>query len=153
MTEDKTIAMNRKATHAYEIVRRWEAGVALTGSEIKSVREGRISIREAYARPIGPDMWLVGANIAAYGPAGRQGHDPTRSRRLLLHRKEIREIGRAIGERGLTLVPLRLYLKNGRAKVELGLGRGRKVYDKREAIAKREAERRMQRALLHTSRR
>jgi SsrA-binding protein len=153
MGEDKTVALNRRATHDYDVLRRWEAGLALTGTEIKSIREGHANIREAYARPINDEVWLVGANIAGYGPAGQFGHEPTRSRKLLLHRKEIEEIERAVNERGLTLVPLRLYLKNGRAKVEVGLARGRKVYDKREAIAKRDAERQMQRALRHAVKR
>ena len=147
----KTIAQNRRATHDYEINQRWEAGIALTGTEIKSVREGRVNIREAYARPIKSELWLIGANIAAYGPGGPFGHEPDRTRKLLLHHKELAEIERAIGERGLTLVPLRLYLKHGLAKVELGLGRGRKVYDKRQAIAKRDADRQMQRAVRHVA--
>lgn len=150
MGEDKTIALNRKATHDYEVLKRWEAGIALAGTEIKSIREGKANIREAYARPIRDELWLVGANIAAYGPAGQFGHEPARSRKLLLHRKEIDEIASAVNERGLTLIPLRLYLKGGRAKVELGLGRGRKVYDKRAAIAKRDADRQMQRAVRHS---
>src|SRR5437899_8761157 len=100
MAEDKTVAQNRRATHDYEVLRRWEAGVSLTGTEIKSIRGGHANIREAYARPINNELWLVGANIAAYGPAGPYGHDPTRSRRLLLHRKEIDEIARSVNERG-----------------------------------------------------
>ncbi len=149
MAESTTVALNRRATYDYEILRRWEAGIALTGTEIKSIRAGRVSIREAYARPIGGELWLIGANIAAYAPAGAMGHDPVRSRKLLVHKKELAAIESAIGERGLTLIPLRLYLKDGLAKIELGLGRGKKVYDKREAIAKREAQRQMQRAVRH----
>ncbi len=146
--ESRTVAQNRRATHDYEILKRWEAGIALAGSEIKAIREGKANIREAYARPLNDEVWLIGAHIAAYGPAGPYGHEPERSRKLLLHRKEILEIRRAIGERGLTLVPLRLYLnEKGMAKVELGLARGRKTYDKRAAIAKREVDRQMQRAL------
>ncbi len=146
--ESRTVAQNRRATHDYEILKRWEAGIALAGSEIKAIREGKANIREAYARPLNDEVWLIGAHIAAYGPAGPYGHEPERSRKLLLHRKEILEIRRAIGERGLTLVPLRLYLnEKGMAKVELGLARGRKTYDKRAAIAKRDADRQMQRAL------
>lgn len=149
MAESTTVALNRRATYDYEILRRWEAGIALTGAEIKSIRAGRVSIREAYARPIGGELWLIGANIAAYAPAGAMGHDPVRSRKLLVHKKELAAIESAIGERGLTLIPLRLYLKDGLAKIELGLGRGKKVYDKREAIATREAQRQMQRAVRH----
>ncbi|HEU4759971.1 MAG TPA: SsrA-binding protein SmpB [Dehalococcoidia bacterium] len=144
---EKTITVNRKAEHDYHILRRLEAGLSLLGTEIKSIREGRVSIREAYVRPQEGGMWLVGAHIAHYPPAAGTNHDPTRSRRLLLHRKEVGELARAVESEGVTVVPLRLYLKNGRAKLEIGLARGKKRYDKREAVAKREAERRIQRAL------
>lgn len=144
----RDVAVNRRAFHDYEILERYDAGIALTGSEIKSVRAGKVSLQEAYARPDKGELWLVGAHIAEYGPASYNGHDPKRSRRLLLHRSEIREIERQVGAKGLTLVPLKLYLnKRGIAKVELGLARGRKQYDKRAAIAKREADREMERAL------
>ncbi|MDO8615795.1 MAG: SsrA-binding protein SmpB [Dehalococcoidia bacterium] len=146
MTE-KTVTLNRKATHDYHILRTLEAGLSLTGTEIKSIRQGQVSIREAYVRPQGGEMWLVGAHIAHYPPASYRNHDPTRSRRLLLHRREVHELARELQSGGLTVVPLRLYLKNGRAKLEIALARGKKQYDKREAIAKREAERTMQRAL------
>ena len=148
---DKTITLNRKATHDYHILRTLEAGLALTGSEIKSIREGHASIREAYVRPQNGEMWLVGAHIAHYPPAGRDNHEATRSRRLLLHRSEIQELEREIQSAGTTVVPLRLYLKDGRAKLEIALARGKKSYDKREAIAKRDAERQMQRALRRRS--
>lgn len=141
------VVRNRKALHDYEVLRRIEAGIALTGSEIKSIRAGRVSIRESYVRPEAGELWLVDAHIAEYGPAARFGHEPTRRRRLLLHKQEIRELTRAVAERGLTLVPLSLYLKDGKAKVEVGLVRGKRAYDKREAIKKREAERQMARAL------
>ena len=144
---EKTITVNRKAEHDYHILRRLEAGLSLLGTEIKSIREGRVSIREAYVRPQNGEMWLVGAHVAHYPPAGTTNHDPTRNRRLLLHRKEVRELAREVEAEGVTLVPLRLYLKNGRAKLEIALGRGKKKYDKRAAIAKREADRQMQRAL------
>ena len=134
-TAVKDVAVNRKALHDYEILRRIEAGIALTGSEIKSVREGKVSLQEAQ-----------------YGPAAFFGHEPRRPRRLLLHRSEIRELAAAVEQRGLTLVPLRLYLKDGLAKMEIALARGRKQYDKREAIAKREAEREMERAIKTRSR-
>ena len=143
----KNIAVNRKAGHDYHIVRRLEAGLSLLGTEIKSIRQGRVSIREAYVRPDDGEMWLVGAHVAHYPPAASANHEPTRRRRLLLHRKEIAELARAVESEGVTVVPLRLYLKDGRAKLEIALGRGKKRYDKRAAIAKRDAERQMQRAL------
>lgn len=144
---EKTIAVNRKAFHDYEVLQRVEAGLVLTGSEIKSIRDGRANLRQAYARPEGGELWLVGAHIALYPAAHRFNHEPNRRRKLLLHKRQMRELGRAVEERGLTLVPLRLYLKRGLAKVELGLVRGRRQYDKRQAIARREAERQMERAL------
>jgi SsrA-binding protein len=124
-----------------------EAGLSLAGTEIKSIREGRVSIREAYVRPEGGEMWLVGAHVGHYPPAGSANHEPTRRRRLLLHRREIAELARAVESEGVTLVPLRLYLRDGRAKMEIAAARGKKRYDKRAAIAKREAERQMQRAM------
>jgi SsrA-binding protein len=147
----RPVAVNRKAFHDYEVLRRVEAGLALTGTEIKSIRLGRVSIRQAYARPEDGELWLVDAHIAHYPAASHFNHDPTRRRKLLLHRSEIKELSRAVTERGLTLVPLSLYLKRGLAKVELGLVRGRKLYDKRQAIARREAERHITRALRRRS--
>jgi SsrA-binding protein len=144
---EKVIAVNRKALHDYHILETVEAGLVLTGTEIKSIRAGRVSLQEAFARPDGDELWLLGAHIAQYPAAGRFNHEPTRKRKLLLHRSEMRELIAALEEKGLTLVPLRLYLKNGRAKLELALARGRRSHDKREAIAKREAERQMQRAM------
>jgi SsrA-binding protein len=144
---EKTVTLNRKAGHDYHILRTLEAGLSLLGTEIKSVRSGHVSIREAYVRPHDGEMWLVGAHIAQYPPGGRANHDPTRSRRLLLHRREIGELQREVQATGVTLVPLRLYLKDGKAKLEIALARGRKSYDKREAIAKREIDRQMQRAV------
>ncbi len=141
------VAVNRKALHDYEVLKRIEAGLALLGSEIKSIRQGRAQIREAYARPEGGELWLLNAHIARYDAAGPTSHEPTRKRKLLLHKSQIRELSRAVLEQGLTLVPLRLYLKDGIAKVEIALVRGRKRYDKRAAIAKRDAEREMARAL------
>jgi SsrA-binding protein len=149
---EKNIAVNRKAVHDYEILERVEAGIVLTGSEIKSIREGKVSLQEAFARPERGEMWLLGAHIAQYKSASHFGHEPTRPRKLLLHRSQVRELTREVDQHGLTLVPLRLYLKDGTAKVEVGLGRGRKSYDKRQVIAKREAEREMQRALRERSR-
>jgi len=148
----KDVAVNRRALHDYEILDRKEAGVALTGSEIKSVREGRVSLQEAYARPEHGEIWLQGAHIAEYGPAARFGHEPRRPRRLLLHRSEIRELARQVEQKGLTLIPLRLYLKDGLAKVEVAVARGRRQYDKRDAIAKRESQRDIERALRQRTR-
>jgi SsrA-binding protein len=145
---EKTVTLNRKASHDYHILRTLEAGLSLTGSEIKSIREGHVSIREAYVRPVEDELYLVGAHIAHYKPASRQNHEPTRTRKLLLHKKEIRELERNLQSGGgVTIVPLRLYLKNGKAKLEIALARGKKAYDKRAAIAKREADRQMQRAV------
>jgi SsrA-binding protein len=143
------VAANRKALHNYEVLQRVEAGLALMGSEIKSIRLGRVSIGEAYARPERGELWLHGAHIAQYAPAGPNGHEPARPRKLLLHKLQIRELSRAVDEQGLTIVPLSLYLKDGKAKVELALVRGKKRYDKRASIAKREAERDMARAVRH----
>jgi len=149
MAGEKNVTVNRKALHDYHILEKWEAGIALTGTEIKSIRLGRVNLREAYARAERGEMWLVGAHIAAYPAAGPFNHDPTRRRKLLLHRTQIRQLARQVDEKGLTVVPLRLYLKGGRAKVELALARGRRMYDRRRAIAQREAEREMRRALRH----
>lgn len=144
-----TIALNRAATHDYEILERVEAGLALTGTEIKSAREGRVNIREAYAREEGGELWLFNSHIAQYDKGNRNNHDPYRVRKLLLHKDEIRRLAEATRQRGLTIVPLAMYLKRGMAKLELGVARGRKAYDKREAIAKRDAEREMARAVRH----
>jgi len=141
------VALNRKALHDYEVLQRVEAGLALQGSEIKSIRSGRVSLQEAFARPEQGELWLLSAHIAQYAAAGPDSHEPTRKRKLLLHKSQIRELSRAVLEQGLTLVPLRLYLKDGIAKVELALARGRKRYDKRAAIAQREAQREIARAL------
>ncbi|MDD5747766.1 MAG: SsrA-binding protein SmpB [Actinomycetota bacterium] len=140
-------ATNKKAFHDYEIEERLEAGIALTGSEIKSIREGRISLRDAYAAIEGGELFLFNSHIAQYEKAGRFGHDEKRPRKLLLHKKEIERIFGKLNEKGYTLIPLRVYIRNGKAKVELGLARGRRKYDKRREIAKREAERQIERAL------
>lgn len=144
---EKTITVNRKAHHDYQVLRTLEAGLSLLGSEIKSIREGKASIREAYVRPDNGEMWLVGAHIAKYAPAAAANHEPTRRRRLLLHKRQIADLARAVEAEGVTVVPLRLYLKNGRAKLEIAVARGKKHYDKRAAIAKRDAERQIQRAM------
>jgi len=147
MADIQPVASNRKARHDYDILETIEAGIALTGTEIKSIRAGGAHIREAYARPQDGEMWLYGAHIAPYGAGSYQNHEPTRPRRLLMHRKQIADWSAQANEKGLTIVPLSLYLKRGMAKVELGLARGRKQYDKRRAIARREADREIERAL------
>jgi SsrA-binding protein len=139
--EFKTIATNKKAFHNYFIGERIEAGIALTGSEIKSVREGRVSLVDAYVRPDRGEMWLLNAHIARYDPSSYMGHEPTRQRKLLLHRKEIANLTGKVAEKGLTMVATRLYLKKGLAKVEIALAKGKKQYDKREVISRRESDR------------
>ena len=143
----KVISANRKALHDYEILERVEAGLALTGTEIKSIRAGRTNLRDAYARPDGGELWLVNAHIASYSQGGIYNHEPLRPRKLLLHKSQIVELVSGVGQRGLTIVPLRLYIKGHVAKVELGLARGRRQYDKRKVIAQRDAEREMERAI------
>jgi SsrA-binding protein len=143
----KTIATNRRARHDYFIDDRLEAGIALTGTEVKSLRDGRCSLQEAFARVEDGECWLYGMHIAPYEAGNRFNVDPLRRRRLLLHRREIRQLGRATERRGLTLVPLRVYFRRGYAKIELGVARGKRQYDKRETIKKRDAERDLERAL------
>ncbi|MSQ33265.1 MAG: SsrA-binding protein SmpB [Dehalococcoidia bacterium] len=143
----KVIAENRKAHFDYHLDQRIEAGLSLTGTEIKAVREGRANLREGYARIAGGEAWLFNVNIALYSQGGRYNHDPVRPRKLLLHRKEIALLAGRVSEKGYTLIPLRLYLKRGRAKVEIALARGKKSYDKRETMAKQDAQREMARAL------
>ncbi len=142
----KTVATNRKAYYRYFIQEAFEAGIALSGSEIKSIRAGRVSLGEAYVRPDGGELWLLGAHIARYEAASYQSHEPTRPRKLLLHRKEILNLTSKIAEKGFTLIPLRLYIKERRAKVEIALAKGKKLHDKRETIIRREMEREMGRA-------
>ncbi len=148
MPEDiKVVASNRKAYHDYHIEETHEAGLALTGTEIKSVRVGSVNLKDAYAVIKGGEAWLLNVHISPYEPASRENVDPDRTRKLLLHRYEINRLMGRVQEKGLTIVPLRMYLKKNRAKVELALVRGKRQYDKREAIAKRENEREIQRAL------
>ena len=144
---EKTVSTNKKASYDYLLLKRMEAGISLVGTEIKSIREGSVSIREAYVRPKEGELWLVGAHIAKYAPASGRNHEPTRDRKLLLHKRQIRELEREATTAGATIVPTRLYLKNGMAKLEIALARGKRKYDKRQTIAKREAERRMQQAV------
>lgn len=138
---NSTIAQNRRARHDYEILQRFEAGIVLSGSEIKSVRDHKVQLQGSYARIRGGELWLQDVNIAPYANAGYSPHNPTRDRKLLLHRKEIHKIAELLGERGLTLIPLSMYFKRGRAKVELGVGRGLKRYDKREKLKARDIDR------------
>jgi SsrA-binding protein len=141
----KNIATNRKAYHNYFIGETFEAGIALTGSEIKSVRGGRVSLGDAYVRPERGELWLYNAHIARYEASSYMSHEPTRPRKLLMHRKEILSLGGKAAEKGLTLVATRVYLKGSIAKVEIALAKGKKLYDKREAISRREAERELAR--------
>ena len=141
------ITVNRKARHDYHIQESFEAGIVLKGSEIKSIREGKVNLSDAYARPESGELWLYNCHIASYDAASYNTHEPLRPRKLLLHRKEIDGLTSKVVQKGLTLVPLKLYIKHGVAKVELGVAKGKKVYDKREAIARRDAEREMERAL------
>ncbi|MCK4843681.1 MAG: SsrA-binding protein SmpB [Dehalococcoidia bacterium] len=141
------VAVNRKAYHDYHIQENIEAGIVLKGSEIKSVRAGKVNLSDAYAKPENRELWLYNSHIASYDAASYNTHEPTRPRKLLLHREEIDNlVGKAI-QKGLTVVPLKLYIKHGVAKVELGVAKGKKVYDKRETIARRHAEREMDRAM------
>jgi len=147
MPSERTVATNRKARHDYHIEESFEAGIALTGSEIKSVRAGQVNLRDSYAIVRNGELWLINSHIAPYDPASRQNHEPRRNRKLLMHRRQINRLEGQVQERGYTLVPLRMYLRGGKAKVELALARGKRQYDKRETIAKREAGRQIERAL------
>ncbi|HZS94359.1 MAG TPA: SsrA-binding protein SmpB [Chloroflexota bacterium] len=143
----KVIATNRRAGHDYFIDERLEAGLVLTGTEIKSIRDGHINLREGYARIIDGEPWLVNVHIAPYEQGNRYNHEPMRDRKLLLHKDEISSLVGKVRQRGYTLIPLQVYLKHGKAKVELGLARGKHQYDKREAIAARDARRDIERSL------
>ena len=147
MAGEKLIADNRRAHHDYELLERFEAGLVLTGTEVKSLRDGRASLAQAFADVREGEVWLVGAEIATYEQGNIANHLPTRDRKLLLHRGEIASLYGKVRERGLTLVPTRMYWKDGRAKVEIALARGKQTIDKRRDIAKRDADRAMQRAL------
>lgn len=146
MAEEKTVADNRRAFYDYTIEDRVEAGIALTGSEIKSIRSGKVNLREGYARIERGEAWLLGVHISPWSQAGSAQPEPLRRRKLLLHRAEIVALGTKAAQKGATLVPLRMYLKGGKAKIELGLARGKKKYDKREAIKKREMQRELEEA-------
>lgn len=137
----RTIAENRKARHDYHILETWEAGVALLGTEVKAIREGRVNLRDSFARIDKGEVWMQNVHISPYSHRGSSDHEELRPRKLLLHRDEIRKMVGRVAEKGLTLVPLELYFKNGRVKVLLGLARGKQAHDKRETIRRREVER------------
>ena len=143
----KIVATNRKAARDYHLEDRFEAGLVLKGTEIKSIRAGGVNLSDGYVHPRDGELWLVNVHIAPYDPAGKYSHEPRRPRKLLLHRREINRLIGQVSERGYTIVPTRLYLKDGRAKVEIALARGKRKYDKRQAIAKRDAQRDVERAL------
>jgi SsrA-binding protein len=147
MENFKVVATNRKAGHEFFLLEHYEAGLALQGSEIKSIRAGQISLAEAYVRIDGNEAWLVDAHIAPYEQASIYNHEPRRPRKLLLHRAEIHRMWNEIRQKGVTVIPLRVYLKDGRAKVEIAIAKGKKLYDKRQAIAKRDSERELERGL------
>ena len=148
MTEDiKVVSTNRKASFEYFLLEKFEAGMSLQGSEIKSIRAGQMSIKESYVRVDEHEAWLMEAHIAPYEQANRFNHDPLRPRKLLLHKKQIRELWENIRQKGMTVVPLRVYFKKGRAKVELGLAKGKQDHDKRQSLREKEANREISREL------
>jgi SsrA-binding protein len=143
----KTIATNRKAYHNYHILESMEAGIVLTGTEIKSIRAGKMSLSDAYVKPEKGELWLLNAHIARYDNASYMSHEPTRPRKLLLHRREIAGLTSKLAEKGLTLVPLKVYIKDSNAKVEIAVAKGKKLYDKRESIARRDSDMEIRRAV------
>ena len=147
----KSIALNRRARHDYDLQESFEAGLALVGSEVKSLRAGRADLKDAYGLIEGGEAWLVGLHISPYQFARDGGHEPERTRKLLLHRGQIERIRGKLDQKGLTLIPTRLYFKEGKAKVEMALAKGKAQYDKRETLKRRQAEREMQRAMRHKS--
>src|SRR5918911_350864 len=144
---ERTLATNRQAFHDYNVLETVEAGLALAGTEVKSIRAGNVNLRDAYARPLDGEIWLWNAHIAPFEQGNRWNHEPRRPRRLLLHTREIGRLASKASESGYTLVPLRLYDRKGKIKLELGLARGKRQYDKRVAIAEREAKREIERAV------
>lgn len=146
------VATNRKALHDYFVEDTYEAGIALTGTEIKSVRAARVNLRDGYVQIKNGEAWLLNVHISPYDFGNRENHEPRRERKLLLHRQELRKLQTKVSERGWTIVPLRMYLKDGRAKVEVALVRGKRLYDKRDALAERESDRELQRAVKDLSR-
>lgn len=150
MSGIKIIAKNRKASFEYFLMEKFEAGIELQGSEIKSIRAGQVSIGEAFIQIDNLEAWLINAHVAKYDAASIFNHDPNRKRKLLLHKKEINQIWNAVRQKGLTVVPTILYLSNGKAKIEIALAKGKKMYDKRESIAKRDQEREISRSIKKT---
>src|SRR5262245_6565798 len=144
--DDRTIATNRRARHEFEILETIEAGLVLRGTEVKSLRAGQVNFKDSYATVKHDEMWLLGCHIPPYSHGTDANHDPERDRKLLLHRKEITRLLGKVAERGLTVVPLKLYFKNGRAKIEIGLARGKKLHDKRATLRERESRREMDKA-------
>lgn len=144
---EKNITVNRKARHEYTILQTFEAGIVLTGTEVKSLRQGKVNLVDSYANLKNGEMWLFGVHISEYNQGNINNHVPTRTRKLLLNKSEIRKLIGKVKEKGLTLIPLRLYFKNGKVKVELALAKGKKVYDKREAIAKKDLKREQERRI------
>ncbi len=145
--EIKLIATNRKAYHDYFLEDTYEAGIVLTGTEIKSVRAARVNLRDGFVQVKDGEAWLINVHISPYDFGNRENHEPRRERKLLLHRQEIRKLQSKVSERGWTIVPLRMYIKDGRAKVEIALVRGKRLYDKKDAIAERDADRELRRAI------
>ena len=143
----KVVATNRKATHDYTILERYESGIVLSGTEIKSIRNNKVSLKEAYVRIFSNEIFVIGMSISDYENAGYASHEPTADRKLLMHKKEILKIKRIVDEKGKTLIPLRLYFKKGKAKLEFGLGEGKKKWDKRHDIKDQETKRRIDRNL------
>jgi len=141
----KVVATNRKATHDYRIIEKYESGIVLSGTEVKSIRNNKVSIKEAYVRIFNNELFVIGMNISDYENAGYVSHIPNSDRKLLMHKKEILKIRKLVDEKGKTLVPLRLYFKNGKAKLEFGLGQGKKMWDKRQDIKNKEVKRRIDR--------
>jgi SsrA-binding protein len=146
-TEEKVLATNKKALHDYFILEKLEAGIALQGTEVKSIREGRINLRDSYGLVRNEEAFLLNCHISPYSHGNRENHEPLRTRKLLLHAREIRKLIGKTQEKGLTLVPLRVYLRRGKIKVELGIAKGKKLYDKRETERRKEADRESRAAL------
>ena len=144
---EKLIADNRRARHDYHLIEKIEAGLVLTGTEVKALRDGKATLQQAYADVRGSEVWLVGLHVPEYGAGNRANHEPDRARKLLLHRREIEQLNASVREKGLTVVPTRLYFKDGRVKVEIALARGKELRDKRRDIAARDAKRQMDREL------
>jgi SsrA-binding protein len=145
--DEKVVCVNRKARHDYLILETFEAGLVLQGSEVKSLRDGKANLKDSYARILRDEAFLLNTHISPYSAASQSNHEPNRTRKLLLHRHEIRRLTGKVRERGLTLIPLKLYFKNGKAKIELGLAQGKKLYDKRETLRQKAAQRDMERSL------